>query len=477
MAEKIIGRISEQLILKRLLVSNSAELLAVYGRRRIGKTYLLENFFSEHLVFYCSGENAKGNTQTQLANFADRIRVWFPEQKVIQVPKSWQEAFVVLRECLNTLSTKKKMVLFFDEIPWLETHKSGFLSAFGYFWNMYLSKNKQFLVVVCGSSASWMIKKIVYNKGGLHNRITQKMRLLPFSLKETKDFLIFNRINLPDYQILQLYMVTGGVPAYLKHLRRGYSLNQQIEELCFSPDAFLKGEFTNLFSSLFDNYQKYLQVIYALAKKDKGLTRKELLDLSDVHTGGGLTTLLEDLTECGFIEQLIPYSNKKKDTLYRLIDEFCLFYLNFMQGVRAPGHWSEISRASKYLSWQGYAFENICIRHIDLIKKALGISGIGTFNGSWFKPGSASTEGSQIDLLISRGDLAINVIEVKFSNEEYVINKRYAKSLENKIASLRAEISPRMTVFLNFITTFGVKENQYKDMLVDAAFKMDILFE
>ncbi|QEC72486.1 hypothetical protein FSB73_13190 [Arachidicoccus ginsenosidivorans] len=272
-------------------------------------------------------------------------------------------------------------------------------------------------------------------------------------------------------------MVTGGVPAYLKHLRRGYSLNQQIEELCFSPNAFLKGEFTNLFSSLFDNYQKYLQVIYALAKKDKGLTRKELLDLSDVHTGGGLTTLLEDLTECGFIEQLIPYSNKKKDTLYRLIDEFCLFYLNFMQGVRAPGHWSEISRASKYLSWQGYAFENICIRHIDLIKKALGISGIGTFNGSWFKPGSASTEGSQIDLLISRGDLAINVIEVKFSNEEYVINKRYAKSLENKIASLRAEISPRMTVFLNFITTFGVKENQYKDMLVDAAFKMDILFE
>lgn len=476
MKHTIIGRNAEMKILERLLQSDQPELLAIYGRRRVGKTYLIKNYYADHLKFTCSGESG-GSLRTQLANFQQQLNAWFPARRQIQPPANWQQAFVMLRECLDTLKTKEKKIIFFDELPWLDTHKSGFVSAFGYFWNIYLSERPDILVVICGSAASWMIKKIVNNKGGLHNRITQRIRLLPFSLKETKEYLQYRKIRFSDYQVLQLYMVTGGIPHYLNAIKRGDSLHQAIDNACFAPNGLLAGEFQNLYAALFNHYEKHVQVIEALAKKNKGLTRNELLATGDLMTGGGLTDVLEELTESGFIEKTEPFNKKKKESLYRLVDEFSLFYLRFMRGSRSKNDWLTISKAGKYISWCGYAFENVCMKHIPQIKKALGISGIGASYGSWYRAGNNGTDGAQIDLLLNRSDDTIHICEMKFSTKQFVIDKRYSQLLQQKITAFRESIPPAKGLLLAFITTYGVADNEYRQQLVDNEIQMESLFD
>jgi len=428
------------------------------------------------MKFICSGESG-GSTTIQLANFQQQLNRWFPANRQLQLPTSWQQAFIMLRECLDTLKAKEKKVIFFDELPWLDTHKSGFVSAFGYFWNIYLSERPDILVVICGSAASWMIKKIVNNKGGLHNRITQRIRLYPFTLKGTKEYLQYRKIRFSDYQILQLYMVTGGIPHYLNAVKRGFSLPQTIDTICFSPNGLLTDEFHNLYAALFNNYERHITVIQALAKRNKGLTRNELLSTGkDLITGGGLTTVLEELIESGFIEKARPFNKKKKESLYRLVDEFSLFYLRFMNDGSNKNDWLTISKTGKYISWCGYAFENVCMKHIPQIKQALGISGIKVSYSSWHRSGTQNMDGAQIDLLLERSDDAVNICEIKFSTKQFVIDKQYNKSLQQKIAAFQESIQPGKSLLLTFITTYGVADNEYKLQLIDNEIKMESLF-
>ncbi|HMR84398.1 MAG TPA: ATP-binding protein [Niabella sp.] len=476
MKHPITGRIAEVKILEQLLKSDQPELLAIYGRRRVGKTYLIKNYYADRLKFSCSGESG-GSMRTQLANFQQQLNAWFPAYRQFQPPANWQQAFVMLRQCLDTLKTKEKKVLFFDELPWLDTHKSGFISAFGYFWNIYLSERPDMLVVICGSAASWMIKKVVNNKGGLHNRITQRIQLLPFSLKETKDYLQYRKIRFSDHQVLQLYMVTGGIPHYLNAVKRGQSLHQAIDNACFTPNGLLAGEFQNLYAALFSHYEKHVHVIEVLAKKNKGLTRNELLASGNLMTGGGLTAVLEELTESGFVEKTEPFNKKKKESLYRLVDEFSLFYLRFMRGKGSGKDWLTISKTAKYVSWCGYAFENVCMKHILQIKKALGISGIGVSYGSWYRAGNKMTDGAQIDLLLDRSDDTIHICEIKFSTKQFIIDKRYSQLLQQKIAAFRESLPPGKGLLLAFITTYGVADNEYRQQFVDNEIGMESLFD
>lgn len=472
----IIGRVEEIKILEQLLKSNQPELVAIYGRRRVGKTYLIRNYYAGNLKFLCSGESG-GSMTAQLANFQQQLNNWFPAKKQHQPPASWQQAFVMLRECLDTLTTDEKKVIFFDELPWLDTHRSGFISAFGYFWNIYLSERPDMLVVICGSAASWMIKKIVSDKGGLHNRITRRIQLLPFTLKETREYLRYKKINFSDYQVVQLYMVMGGIPHYLNAVKRGESLQQAINNCCFVPNGALTDEFQNLYAALFQNYEKHVRVIQALSRKDKGFTRNELLATGKLITGGGLSAVLDELIASGFVEKIDPYNKKKKESLFRLVDEFSLFYFRFMQRRKAYADWLTISKTPQYLSWCGYAFENICFRHIQQIKKALGISGIHTTYSSWYRAGNKNLEGAQIDLLLDRSDNTVTICEIKFSVGKFVIDKRYSAMLHQKITAFRPSLPSGKGWLLTFITTYGVADNEYKQQFVDSEISMESLFE
>lgn len=478
MSSTIIGRETEKTILENLLKSNAPELLALYGRRRVGKTFLIKTYYKDHLAFACSGQY-QGKTKEQLINFAIQIGTFFPDHKPPMAPQNWQAAFQLLENCLNTKKDRYKKVLFFDELPWLDSHKSGFLSAFSYFWNMYASKRADLLVVICGSAASWIIDKVLNNRGGLHNRVTQRIRLLPFTLGETEKYLAHRNIKPDRYQLLQLYMTLGGIPQYLNAVERGRSTAQNIDKICFSKDGALAHEFDNLYQALFNHPEKHIQIIKALAKKNKGLTRNELLVTGKLPTGGGITTALNELTESGFILKIYPYGKQEKNALYRLTDEFSLFYLKFMQLTKAneKNNWLQLSTTTAYHAWCGYAFENLCFTHIEQIKKGLQIAGIHSSYYSWQVTGNSQNKGAQIDLLIDRADNCINIFEMKFSNTEFTITKKYAEELTNKLNAFRKQVKTKKTLMLTMLTTYGVSENNYKTQLVEDELKMDILFD
>ncbi len=474
--EKIIGREIEISQLNKILESVDAELLAVYGRRRIGKTYLIRNAYEKQLVFEFSGVH-KAKLSDQLEVFANSISkaTGFP----IATPRNWTQAFSMLTEYVKPLTKKEKKVIFIDEFPWLHTPRSGFMQAFETFWNMWASKEKNLVVVICGSAASWMIKNIINNKGGLHNRVTRKMRLMPFTLGEAEAFLKERKISLDRYQISQIYMVMGGVPQYLKMIDRGESAMLAIDRICFTKDGFLHDEFKNLFNSLFEDAANHMNVIKALAKKGKGLTRNEIIETCKLKSGGGTTQLLEELSESGFIEVFTPYGKTAKDCIYKLVDEYSLFYTKFIENgkLKGTGSWAKYSTTSSWISWSGFAFENICMKHIRQLKSALGIESVHTEHYMWRYTPKQGENGVQIDLLIDRQDRCINLCEMKFSINEFEITKSYANELQAKIDVFREKSKTKKSIFLTMVTTNGVKNIGNYVGLVQNQIKIDALFK
>ncbi|MBT9483810.1 ATP-binding protein [Sediminibacterium sp.] len=474
--EKIIGREIEQKQLKNIIESNDAELLAIYGRRRIGKTYLIRNAYEKQLIFELSGvHNATLNQQLEVFGNAMSRATGFP----IASPRNWSQAFTLLVEYIKPLIKKEKKVIFIDEFPWLHTPRSGFMQAFENFWNTWASKEKNLVVVICGSAAAWMIRNIIYNKGGLHNRVTRKIRLMPFTLGESEEFLKERKIILDRYQLIQLYMVMGGVPQYLKMVERGESSMLAIDRICFTKDGFLNDEFRNLFSSLFDEAAVHVNIIKTLAKKGKGLTRNEIIETCKLKSGGGTSQVLDELAESGFIGIFTPYGKTVKDSVYKLVDEYTLFYTKFIEHgkLKGAGSWAKYSRTQSWTSWSGYAFENICLKHIAQLKSALGIASVHTEHYMWRHTPQKDEIGAQIDLLIDRQDMCINLCEMKFSNTEFEITKSYAKELQTKMNVFIEKTKTRKTLFLTLVTTNGVKNTGNYIGLIQNEVKMDALFK
>ena len=474
----LVGRESEIALLKNALQTDESELIAVYGRRRVGKTFLIRKVYQERLIFDFSGIHNTA-TQRQLENFRNTLSLASKTNIPLATPSSWIQAFEILKIYTEPLIRKKKSVLFFDEFPWIDSHKSGFLPAFDHFWNSWATKQKNLVVVICGSAASWMIRKIVNNKGGLHNRITRRIRLLPFTLNETEAYLRSRRVNLDRYQLLQIYMALGGIPHYLKNVNPGESVTQTIDNLCFTKDGLLQSEFKNLYDSLFDKADKHMTVVRALARKPAGLNRQEIISVCNLTSGGTTTKLLEELSESGFIMSYIPFDKTVKESIYKLSDEYSRFYLKFMEGKKATGEgtWIRQSVSASWKSWSGSAFESICLKHTMQIKRSLGISGVYTEESAWRYPGSSGENGTQIDLVIDRQDFCINICEIKFSAADFIIDKKYASELRNKISIFRERTKTRKTTFLTMITTFGVRQNEYTLSLLQNEIKMEALFE
>ena len=476
--EKITGRIDEIKTLQGALRSKHAELIAIYGRRRVGKTFLVHNYYQKQLAFELTGMYS-GTLKEQLQQFSKSFEKATKSPLSVKAPENWIKAFNALEIYLDTKNKKEKWVIFLDEFPWLDGRKSGFLSAFEHFWNTWASRQPNAIVIICGSAASWMIKNIVNNKGGLHNRITQKIRLLPFTLTETEQFLKSQKIKLDRYQILQIYMAFGGIPQYLKNIQRGKSASQVIEKTCFSKDGLLTGEFNNLYSSLFEIADNHLKVVRALAKTTKGLTRQEIIDTCKLSSGGRTTEMLEELEESGFIKSMPSFEKNSNDGIFRLIDEYSIFYLKFMDKTNAEGKdiWGKISSGLSYKIWCGMAFEAVCLKHVDLIKKGLEIT-VKTQESTWRhlpKKGEKDT-GAQIDLVIDRDDKSINLCEMKFYDKEFQIDKAYSKIIEQKINVFAGQTKTKKAIFLTMVSTYGVKENIYSSMIQNSL-TMDILFE
>lgn len=471
--DTIVGRKEEQVILNQLLDSKKPEFLAVYGRRRVGKTFLIRHVYSNQIAFQMTGI-AKANTSQQLTNFFSVIRELDKGIEQGDLPKNWFEGFGMLKNYLQKLKTPKKVV-FFDELPWIDTPRSNFLSALEHFWNSWASDRPDIILVVCGSAASWMINKVINNRGGLYNRVTQRIRLLPFTLQETESFLRANKVTLDRYQILQLYMAVGGVPFYLSEIRQGKSAFQEIDRLAFSTNGLMATEYDNLYRSLFNHADRHIAIVETLAGKPQGLSRENIVQLSGLQDGGTLTTVLRELEESGFVNKSYPFGKKIKDSIYRLSDQYSLFYLKFIKDQHRTGGGSWLSRIDSpaWRAWSGYAYENICFQHISAIKKALGISGVYTEESSWID----KKRSIQIDLLIDRRDHVINLCEVKFTQQPFVLNKHYKEELEKKLFAFKEETRTRKSVFPTLITTFGLKDGAHSLGFIQSVVTMDALFE
>ncbi len=476
--ENLIGRDTEKGLLIKALDSPEAELVAMLGRRRVGKTFLIRQVYKDNMVFEFSGVH-EATLRRQLLNFSQTMKAATQSAVDITPPSTWIEALNSLQQYLAPVLSNRKCVIFFDEFPWIHTPKSGFLQAFDHFWNSWASRQPNLVVVICGSAASWMIHNVVNNRGGLHNRITRKIRLMPFNLAEVEEYLRSRAINLDHYQILQLYMAIGGIPHYLKDIKPGESAAQIIDRICFTKDGLLKGEFKNLYQSLFDKADNHIAIIKALAKTGKGLTRKEIITTCKLSSGGTATKLLEELVESGFITPYIPFGKTFRDNIYKLTDEYSLFYLKFMEKARTTGAgtWLKISATPSWKSWSGFAFEGLCLKHAQQIKKSLGISGVLTEESGWRSVAANGEQGIQIDLLIDRRDHCINICEMKFNESDFAIDKPFAEYLRQKVQVFKERTKTRKTLLLTLITTYAVKPNSYFTGLVQNTVEMQALFQ
>ncbi|MEI7831504.1 MAG: ATP-binding protein [Prolixibacteraceae bacterium] len=470
---KLVGRITEQEALKEYIASDKSEFLAVYGRRRVGKTFLIKESLNNKFTFQLTGL-ANAGLQMQLRNFNAAI------QKYGKIPypqiDTWFDAFEQLTHLLEQSHKKEKKILFLDELPWMDTHRSGFISALEHFWNGWASARSDIFLIVCGSATSWMINKLINNHGGLHNRITRRMLVEPFTLGECEEFYKANKMAVTRYQILESYMILGGIPFYLSLMEKGKSLSQNIDALCFAKNGALREEFSSLYASLFKHSENHIRVVESLAKKTKGMTREEILEATKLPDGGGLTKTLEELEQCSFIRKYSAFDKKNKYQLFQLVDFYTLFYLNFIRNHKNDEEhfWLNSIDNARHRAWSGYAFEQVCTSHVTQIKNKLGITGVLTHVASWRS--QKSDPGAQVDLLIDRNDKVINLCEMKFANTEYVIDKKQDENLRNKKGTFIQETKTRKSVHLTMVTTYGIKQNEYAGS-IQTEVKMDDLFK
>lgn len=471
--KKIIGRTDEVAIMERITNSKKAEFLVLFGRRRVGKTYLVKKYYDENFTFHLTGM-ADATTRIQLSNFVSAYRQVADLDKA-EIPKTWFEAFDLLRKLIDSKG-KELCIVFLDEMPWLETPRSRFVMALEHFWNSYGAWKNNLKLITCGSAASWMINKLINNHGGLHNRVTRRMHIQPFTLKETQEFFEYKNIKFERYQIVELYLALGGIPYYLEEIEGGLSVAQNIDKLYFSKTGLLKNEYKNLFRSLFKNADNHEAIVNALATKAKGLLRDEIITLAGLPNGGNTTKALSELELSGFIRKYEPFKRKSRNSLYQIIDPFVLFHHQFVKDTKAEGDgaWMSFAGTSKYKTWSGYAFENICLIHIASIKKTLGINGIYSENSSWRS--NNKEENAQIDLLIDRKDGVISVCEMKFSNDEFEVTKEYAEKLKRKLRVFRTESKTKKPLYLTLITTFGSQKNSHYLGLVQNELTLEDLF-
>ena len=475
MVNKLIGRKNECERLQKCLDTNSAQLIMIYGRRRVGKTFLINQFFNGRFDFKVTGLYNEPK-ETQIKAFMAELNA--QTQKNEAMPSDWLDAFMLLKEYIKNLPKTEKHIVFFDEFPWFDTARSGFLPAFEWFWNDWGSTQDNLILIICGSATAWMVENIDNNKGGLFNRQTARLYLEPFTLKETEEYLKSRNIEWARYDIAECYMIMGGIPFYLSQLDSDLDYTQNIDNLFFRKRAVLWDEFSHLYNTLFSNSEQYIKVVEALSTKRIGLTKAEIHEKTKLPSNGAFSKVLENLVSSGFVRVYPYFGDKKTKTLFQLSDYFTMFYYKFIknQAGKDESFWTNGLGNPSRNAWAGFTFEQLCKDHIKQIKKKLGVSGVLTQEASWFLTGNDEQKGTQIDMLIDRNDRIINICEMKFSVNEFEIDKEYQENLINKIESFRKTTGTKKTLQLTFISTFGVKKNMYSSK-IQRQIILDDLFE
>ena len=474
----MVGREQEIKNLNRLYDRDKAELVAIYGRRRVGKTFLVDEVFADRITFRHAGlspegEEGVGLLKAQLDHFYNSLVIQGMEE--CEKPGNWLDAFLLLEKYLQKKDDGSRQLVFIDELPWLDTPRSGFLRAFEGFWNNWGCHRKNLMVVVCGSANSWILDNLINNHGGLYNRVTYQIKLSPFSLKECEELYNENHVALSNYDIVQSYMILGGIPYYMGYFDPELSLAQNIDRLFFERNSMLKDEYDRLFESVFVNPEAMKRILEVLSTRNAGYTRKEISERTGFSDGGGLSRYLNALVTSDFVAKYVPFGFGKREEHYKLTDPFCLFYLHFREVIDRGDdeYWQHNLAAQSVVVWRGYSFENVCFNHIPQIKKALGISGVTTSASAWSKR-EDDEEGAQIDLLLLRNDNVLNMCEIKFYGDDFTVTGDYYRKLLRRQEILMKEVNKKTVVRSTLITTFGLKKNEYSGVFTNVITLKDL---
>lgn len=466
----IIGRSNEIKELEGYLKSSKSEFVAIYGRRRVGKSFLVEEVYKNKIVFraigsYIKDEGNKTYKQIQLDHFYDSLldsglSGEFPR------PTCWREAFRLLKRLIESVKSRRK-VIFLDELPWLAGPQSSeLIMELGYFWNSWADRQRNVVLVVCGSATSWMLDNVIHDYGGLHGRLTGMIKLLPFTLSECEKYYKKNGFHLSRYEMAISYMVFGGVPYYLDRMNKEKNLSENIDAFFFN-DPKIHQEFKDVYTGLYATSERYIDVVKALGGRFYGMTRKEIAEAIGIESGGTLSKILSNLYESGITREYPRYGKERVETVYQLKDFFSLFYLHYIQGKGTDaGSWRMMQRTPSFYSWAGNTFELLCIEHLPQIKEKLRIATISR-NYCWrgIAPNGSTP---QVDLILEwDGERTDYLCEIKFSEHEFTIDKQYEKELANKIDGYLNSKQHKSThsIQLVMITTSGATENEhYKDV-------------
>ena len=477
----MVGREEEIREMNERYDSGRPEFIAVYGRRRVGKTYLIDEALKDRITFRHSGlspvdeQNHKNGLKEQLRHFY--LSLQLQGMKKSKCPTSWLEAFFMLEKHLQSIDDGSRQVVFLDELPWMDTPRSGFITALEAFWNGWAYHRDNMMLVVCGSATSWMTDKLINNYGGLYGRLTCRMKLTPFTLSECERFFQSKGITLSRYDIAQGYMVVGGIPYYLDYMRKGLSLAQNIDRMFFAEGAKLRDEYDRLFASVFSNPEQMKSIVQLLGTRHSGFTRQEILTKTGLDDGGAVTKLLKTLEVSDFIKSYIPFGKGKRDLHYKLTDPFCLFHLRFVQGQTEidPDFWMHNVASQSVSAWRGIAFEELCFSHVGQIKKALDILGVSSRQSAFVVKGDSETEGMQIDLLIDRKDNVLNLCEMKFVSSEFEVDNDYEKKLRHRLQWMLDHMNRKQSLQMTLVTTFGLKYG-YHSGIFQQVVTLDHLF-
>lgn len=475
----VIGRKQEIAELNRYYNSGKAEFVAVYGRRRVGKTFLINEVLGDYMAFHHTGlspydRKRKVSLKDQLQNF--HFSLIRHGMEGVDRPKSWMEAFFMLEQLLEHNDNGSRQVVFIDELPWMDTTRSGFLTALEAFWNGWGNTRHNLCLVVCGSATSWILDNLINNKGGLYGRLTGEIKLSPFTLRECEDFFKSRHIKMSRYNIIQAYMILGGIPYYLDYFNPAFSLPQNIDMLFFNPKAKLGDEFERLFNSVFDNAEGCMKIIRVLGQRHAGWTRDEIASKTEINPNGDFSKMLKALVASDFVTKYVPFGMKKREEHYKLSDCFCWFWLHFKEQMQVAesDYWQHHLKEPEITSWRGIAFEEVCMQHVFQIKSALQIAGVASRESSLIVKGDDETEGMQIDLLIDRADDVVNVCEMKFSKTAFAVTKPYEKKLSQRLAALEATM-PEKAFHLTLVSVYPTERNEYSD-IITSSIAVDELF-
>ena len=471
----LIGREKETALLTALAEKEESQLVAIYGRRRVGKTYLIRETLKDRFTFQHAGIY-HGTRKEQLYAFYQALKdAGLSGENT--VPKNWFEAFQLLKMLVQQ-STRPRKILFIDELSWMDTPRTDLIRALEHFWNAWASARNDVVLIVCSSATSWILNKIIHNKGGLYNRLTGQIKLEPFTLAQCREYVAQRRLAFSDTQIMELYMAVGGIPYYWGLMKKGLSVAQNIDELFFAENAPLAQEYEYLFASIFSKPEDYQKIIRALAVKKKGLTRNEILKATGLTGSGVFSQKLEELESCGFIRRYNAFGMKKKNSVYQLMDCFTLFYYRFLEENPSDEQfWTNQINMPKVNTWMGLAFERVCLMHVKQMKHKLGISGVLTEVNSWYCKADPEKGifGSQIDLLLVRKDQVINLCEMKYSNTEYTITEKTDRSIRHKISDLIISTGTRYAIYPTLVTTYGITDNAWSSNM-QSVITVDDLF-